>query len=134
MTDERSRHQLYVTLEEHLGEHQADTLMELLPPVGWADVATKHDLHALEERIDHRFDAVDHRFDAMEKRFDLRFAAMDERFDLRFAAMDERFDLRLETVATKDDLAALQRSMITTMIALFGTFAAVILTVVTLIH
>ena len=48
--------------------------------------------------------------------------------------MDERFDPRLETVATKDDLAALQRSMITTMIALFGTFAAVILTVVTLIH
>jgi hypothetical protein len=26
--------------------------MELLPPVGWADVATKHDLVLLETRID----------------------------------------------------------------------------------
>ena len=42
--DERSRHELYLRLEETLGPEAAATLMEHLPPVGWADVATKRDL------------------------------------------------------------------------------------------
>jgi len=45
--DERSRHELYVWLEEAAGRERADTLMSLLPPVGWADVATKADLDHL---------------------------------------------------------------------------------------
>ena len=32
----------------------ATTMMELLPPVGWADVATKHDVDALADRIEAR--------------------------------------------------------------------------------
>lgn len=39
-------------------------MMELLPPVGWADVATKRDLDQLEERMDLRFDKVDMRIEA----------------------------------------------------------------------
>lgn len=46
--DERSRHELYLRLEEALGPESATTLMEHLPPVGWADVATKRDLEAAE--------------------------------------------------------------------------------------
>ena len=42
--------------------------MELLPPVGWADVATKRDLDALEERMNLRFDLVDRRFEASENK------------------------------------------------------------------
>jgi hypothetical protein len=38
--------------------------MSLLPPVGWADVATNRDMAALEDRIDLRFEAFEHRFDA----------------------------------------------------------------------
>ena len=34
-----------------LSEEAADTLMELLPPVGWADVATKTDIQHLRDEI-----------------------------------------------------------------------------------
>ena len=56
--DERSRHDLYLRLEGLLGPKAATTLMEHLPPVGWADVATKHDLDALAERMDLRCEAL----------------------------------------------------------------------------
>ena len=42
--DERARHQLFLRLEEVLGPRSAETLMELMPPVGRADVVTKRDL------------------------------------------------------------------------------------------
>lgn len=44
MITEESRFQLHQQLEEQLGTGEAATLMEHLPPVGWADVATKRDL------------------------------------------------------------------------------------------
>lgn len=34
-----------------LSKEAADTLMELLPPVGWADVATKSDLQHLRDEL-----------------------------------------------------------------------------------
>ncbi len=40
--------------------------MEMMPPVGWADAATKRDLDALEERMNLRFEIVDQRFEALE--------------------------------------------------------------------
>lgn len=46
---EESRHRLYGRLEELLGREEAATLMEHLPPVGWADVATKRDLDHMSE-------------------------------------------------------------------------------------
>ncbi len=45
--DERSRHKLHAKLEEVLGPEEAGVLMEHLPPVGWADVATKRELDQL---------------------------------------------------------------------------------------
>lgn len=48
---EYERNQLFTWLEEHMGKERASTLMTLLPPVGWADVATKHDLDELAERL-----------------------------------------------------------------------------------
>ena len=49
--DESSRHQLHVKLEEILGPEEASTLMAHLPPVGWADVATKRDLDAVKNEL-----------------------------------------------------------------------------------
>ena len=56
--DERTRHEMYLGLVQLLGPHVADALMEHLPPVGWADVATKRDLAALEERLKLKIDAT----------------------------------------------------------------------------
>jgi hypothetical protein len=44
---EASRHALHMRLAEVLGPEEAVALMEYLPPVGWADVATKRDLDHL---------------------------------------------------------------------------------------
>ena len=47
LIDERTRREMYERLEEVLGAQMADALMAHLPPVGWADVATKQDLSSL---------------------------------------------------------------------------------------
>src|ERR1700741_3831558 len=49
---ERDRHDLYDAARREWGQAAADALMELLPPVGWADVATKQDLEALYNRVE----------------------------------------------------------------------------------
>lgn len=48
---EASRFQLRTAIGQILSEEVADTLMELLPPVGWADVATKTDLQHLHDEL-----------------------------------------------------------------------------------
>ena len=40
---ESERYELSQVLVEKLGAEGAQTLMELLPPTGWSEVATKHD-------------------------------------------------------------------------------------------
>lgn len=61
---ESNRHRLHQALIDALGEQEAATLMEHLPPIGWADVATKGDLDHLRTVIDARFDTTEARFDA----------------------------------------------------------------------
>src|SRR5438067_3410242 len=100
--DERARHELFLRLEQVLGPEPAETFMEMMPPVGWADVATKRDLGAAEERMSLRFDLVDQRFGLVDQRFamvDQRFDALDQRFDAldqRFETLDQRLDQRFE--------------------------------------
>ena len=72
--DERNRLQLAEAAKRVLGADEGITLMELLPPVGWADVATKQDLALLGQ-------SVDARFDRMEARFDARFEIADGRVE-----------------------------------------------------
>jgi hypothetical protein len=49
------RQQLYKALEESIGVENGSTLMDFLPPAGWADIAMKTDLHHLEQRMEMRF-------------------------------------------------------------------------------
>jgi|SRR5438034_10503676 len=59
--DEGARHRLHGKLEQVLGSAEAEILMAHLPPVGWADVATKRDLDALAERNRIEHDALEQR-------------------------------------------------------------------------
>jgi len=63
---------MYLGLEQKLGPIVADALMQPLQPVGWAEVANKHDLDALETRIDLRFAGLEER---MALRLDSRIHA-----------------------------------------------------------
>jgi hypothetical protein len=48
---DQSRYDLHQRLAEVLGPDEAATLMEHLPPIGWADVATKRDLDHLGQEL-----------------------------------------------------------------------------------
>jgi len=126
VVDERSRHELYRRLEEVLGPDAATTLIEHLPPVGWADVATKHDLAGLEQRLELRFDRIDDRFAQMELRFD--------RIDDRFDRIDDRFALNEErTNAAMSDLrATLERELRTQSTTMIFGLVGIMLTMAAL--
>ena len=51
MVSDHDRRELYEALEQRLGEGPATTMMELLPPVGWADLARQSDLVAVRGEI-----------------------------------------------------------------------------------
>jgi hypothetical protein len=76
---EFERHQLYSWFEEHMGQERATTMISLLPPTGWGDVATRRDLQMAEARLDAKIDTLEARLDAkldtLEARLDARFEA-----------------------------------------------------------
>lgn len=66
--DEKTRHRLFSKLEAVLGTEDATALMEHLPPVGWADVATKQDLARLDQGFLHLREHLDDRLETLEHR------------------------------------------------------------------
>lgn len=81
--DERSRLQLAEALKQVLGDEEGITLMELLPPVGWADVATKHDVVAMKHDLIALGGRVEARFDRLEAHMDARFQISESRMEAK---------------------------------------------------
>ena len=98
--DEKSRTELLRRLSDTLGPQAADTLMSYLPATPWADVATKQDLRALEERMERKFASKE----------DLR--ALEDRMEIRLTSTKN------EVMANvRGDILNQTRSMIFAMVA-----------------
>jgi hypothetical protein len=91
---EKSRHELYRRLEEILGPDEANTLMEHLPPVGWAAVATKDDLQQLESRIDTKIDNLDARISS-------RMDNLDARLSGRIDSLESSLRIEIANLSTE---------------------------------
>lgn len=122
---EQSRRQLYQRLDEVLGDEHATTLMEHLPPTGWADVATKQDLAQLEERLTLRFDrelarveySLNERMSSLERDLTARMDALERQMaelrmefqhfrdltERRFDEIDRRFEEMEQRFLTKTE-------------------------------
>ena len=104
--DERSRRTLYERLEDTIGAEGADTLMSMLPPVGWADVATTRDLDSLRIATTHDIDRLgaELRRDMALLGSDLRGEMSQLRDELRGEMSQLRDELRGEMSQLRDEL------------------------------
>ena len=105
ITEDR-RHELHARLIEVLGQQRATTLMELLPPVGWADVATKRDL-------DHQTVVTQHDIEValakLRAEMHGEFAAVRTEMHGEFAAVSTEVDgLRSEVDGLRSAIAELR--------------------------
>ena len=69
-TTESSRLEMHLKLKSVLGDKVADTMMDHLPPTGWADVARKSDIDYLAALMDARFESVTTRINSLDNRID----------------------------------------------------------------
>lgn len=111
--DESRRLQLHDAARGGWGADAALVLMEMLPPSGWGDVATRHQLEAVEERLD------------------LRIDALDDRLGHRIESVETRLDAKIDLVASHLD-SAIERGMrralqwnVATIIAVAGVTTAI---------
>jgi hypothetical protein len=103
---EEARYRLHQRLEEVLGAEEAATLMGELPPLGWADLATKRDVEGLARSIEALAAATRRDIEVLAAttqagfaRAGGEFATVRAEFRTEFADIRERLEreLRLQT-------------------------------------
>jgi predicted nuclease with TOPRIM domain len=98
MVSDRDRRELHVALERELGTGPATTLMELLPPVGWSDVARQSDLVAI-------------RGEMAELRGELRGEMAELRTELKGEMAELRTELKGEMSELRGEMAELRTEL-----------------------
>ena len=130
VVDERSRRAMRRRLEEVLGEENATTLMEYLPP---EELATKRDLEGLEQRLTLRISGVEGRMDGLEGRMgglERNLVAMEqrlnERIDLKIESCEHRLHSAIDNLATSvaKDMVAQTRTFIFATLSALAAMAA----------
>ncbi len=104
--DERQRHQLHERLDEVLGVEEAAILMGHLPLVGWANLATKHDLDTAAAQLRSEVSASESRLRAeiSELRGELRTGLSGVRTELGTEVGGLRADLHRELGGLRAEL------------------------------
>ncbi len=107
MVSDQDRRGLYDALEKRLGEGPAGTLMELLPPVGWADVARQSDLVAVRgEMAGLRGEMGELRGEMAELRAELKGDMAELRSELKGAIGELRAEVRGEIGELRGEIRA----------------------------
>ena len=87
---------LYNQLTEAIGSEAASTLMELLPPDGWDQVATKNDIRASEELLRRDLSVSENllrgELKATEGRLTVKIASSESRQRARITKTNARID------------------------------------------
>lgn len=103
MAQTAARLELYNSLRQVLGDANAESLMNYLPPTEGADLATRSDIDLRFEQVDRRFEQVDARFEQIDRRFEQVDARFERVFD-EFAAV--RAEMAAESRSIRQDMAA----------------------------
>lgn len=123
LAEESRRLALVSRLSEVLGEEEARTLIECLPPVRWEQLATKDDVKASEERIRTEMNGKFARVDAEFARVHTRIDGLEHKMEAGFK--DVRGEMALQ-------IARLTRTMVFVMsgfmLTIWGTMLGIGLT------
>ncbi len=124
MVSDSNRHDLYVALEHQLGPGPTETLMQLLPPVGWADVARTSDVESLGIQL--RGEMVELRSELRGETAELRAEIVELRSDLRGDMAELRGEMAELRGEIKAQLPKLYAANIASMIGVAGLVLATV--------
>ena len=126
LVDESRRLALLNRLSEVLGDEEARTLIECLPPVRWEQLATKDDVRASEERIltemNGRFAGVEGKFAQVEGCFERVWA---EFATIRGEYAEHRGEMALQMARQTRTMVVIMSGF---MLTIWGTLLGVGLT------